>query len=78
MKTVNMHEAKTQLSALVRSVRAGRESEIVIALGGQPAAKLVPVGKPSPRQLGPDRGLIDISADFDAADAQITKLFESQ
>lgn len=78
MKTVNMHEAKTQLSALVRDLRAGNESEIVIALAGKPAAMLVPVGKPAPRRLGLDRGLIAIGPDFDGADAQITKLFEGE
>ena len=76
MKTVNMHQAKTQLSALVRDLRSGGESEIVIALAGEPAAKLVPVGKPVPRPLGLDRGLIVIAPDFDEADVQITKLFE--
>lgn len=76
MKTVNMHEAKTQLSALVRDLRSGSESEIVIALAGEPAAKLVPIGKPAPRRLGLDRGLIAVEADFDAVDAQISKLFE--
>lgn len=76
MKTVNMHEAKTRLSALVHDLRAGTESEIVIALSGVPAAKLVPVGKPAPRHLGLDRGLITIEPDFDTVDAQITKLFE--
>lgn len=76
MKTVNMHEAKTQLSALVRDLRAGSESEIVIALAGQPAAKLVPIGKPAPRRLGLDRGLIAIAPDFDAVDGQIENLFE--
>jgi antitoxin (DNA-binding transcriptional repressor) of toxin-antitoxin stability system len=76
MKTVNMHEAKTQLSALVRELRAGSESEIVIALAGEPAAKLVPVGKPAPRQLGLDRGLIAIAPDFDGVDAQIANLFD--
>lgn len=75
MKTVNMHEAKTHLSALVRDLREGGESEIVIALAGEPAAKLVPIGKPA-RQLGFDRGLIEIAPDFDAADEEIAKLFE--
>lgn len=78
MKTVNMHEAKTQLSALVRDLRAGSESEIVIALAGEPAAKLVPVGKASPRQLGVDRGLIEIAPDFDSVDVDITNLFEGE
>lgn len=76
MKTVNMHEAKTQLSALVRDVRAGSQAEIVIALAGEPVAKLVPVGKPAARQLGPDRGLIAIAPDFDAVDADIATMFE--
>ena len=76
MKTVNMHEAKTQLSALVRDVRAGIEPEIVIALAGEPAAKLVPIGKPVARRLGPDRGLITIADDFDGVDAEIATLFE--
>lgn len=76
MKTVNMHEAKTQLSALVRDLRAGSETEIVIALAGEPAAKIVPVGKPAPRRLGLDRGLIVIAPDFDEVDVQIAKLFE--
>lgn len=76
MRTVNMHEAKTRLSALVRDLRAGSETEIVIAVAGKPAAKLVPVGKPAPRQLGPDRGLIVIAPDFDAVDAHIATLFE--
>lgn len=76
MKTVNMHEAKTQLSALVRDLRSGGESEIVIALAGEPAAKLVPVGTPAPRPLGLDQGLIVIAPDFDDADVQIAKLFE--
>ena len=76
MKTVNMHEAKSQLSALVRDVRTGHEAEIVIALAGEPAAKIVPVGKPAPRQLGPDRGLITMAPDFDAVNPEITALFE--
>lgn len=76
MKTINMHEAKSQLSSLVRDLREGTESEIVIALAGQPAAKLVPAGAPPSRQLGPDRGLITIAPDFDAVNAEIAALFE--
>ncbi len=76
MKIVNMHEAKTHLSALVRDLRDGAEAEIVIALAGEPAAKLVPVDVPASRQLGPDRGLISIASDFDRVDADITALFE--
>jgi prevent-host-death family protein len=40
METVNIHEAKTQLSRLLERVRAGEE--IVIAKAGEPVARLVP------------------------------------
>ena len=38
--TVNIHEAKTQLSRLVEEAAGGRE--IVIARAGRPVARLVP------------------------------------
>jgi prevent-host-death family protein len=41
MTTINMHEAKTQLSDLVMRAEAGEE--IVIARRNKPAVKLVPV-----------------------------------
>ncbi len=77
MKTVNMHEAKSQLSALVHAVRTGIEAEIVIASAGTPAAKLVPIGAAPPRDLGQDRGLIRVAPDLDAADREIAALFEA-
>lgn len=54
MTTVNMLEAKTQLSKLVEAVESGAEAEIIIARNGKPAARLVPIGeKPLiPRRLG--------------------------
>ena len=50
MRTVNMHEAKTQLSQLIRAVEAGEE--VVIARKGIPTVKLVPVDGPPPRRKG--------------------------
>ena len=41
MSTVNVHEAKTNLSRLLARVAAGEE--IVIAKSGKPVARLVPV-----------------------------------
>lgn len=41
MKSVSTHEAKTHLSALLQEVSAGET--IVIALGKEPLAKLVPI-----------------------------------
>jgi len=65
MREVNIHEAKTHLSRLLRKVAAGEE--IVIANRGVPVARLVPAAtKPAKRQLGSDRGRIHIAGDFDA------------
>lgn len=46
MTTVNVLEAKTQLSKLIDAVESGRESEVIIARNGKPAARLVPLAKP--------------------------------
>lgn len=78
MKTVNMHDAKTHLSRLVRQIRNGAESEIVIAVDGEPAARLVPYAGPTHRRLGMDEGLVTISKDFDASDAKIAALFKGR
>jgi prevent-host-death family protein len=43
---VNMHDAKTNFSKLVAKVEAGEE--IVIARGGRPCARLVPIVAEAP------------------------------
>ncbi len=72
-----MHEAKTQLSRLVRELRDGTESGFVIAVDGVPAARLVRFAGPPRRVLGLDRGLVEIADDFDAPNSDIAALFES-
>ncbi|MDE2483002.1 MAG: type II toxin-antitoxin system Phd/YefM family antitoxin [bacterium] len=76
MKIVKMHEAKTNLSALVREVSSGVEPEVVVCIGGRAAARIVPLGSPPRRSLGSDRGLITIAPDFDAVNPEIAALFE--
>jgi prevent-host-death family protein len=62
--TINIHEAKTQLSALVARAEAGEE--IVISRANKPAVRLVPVGpEPVQRRLGEAKGLVAIGPDFD-------------
>jgi prevent-host-death family protein len=70
-----MHEAKTHLSRLVQEVRDGTEPAVVIAIGGKPAAQLVPYSKPR-RVFGIDRGLFEVPDDFDEPDPDIIKMFE--
>ena len=47
--TVNIHEAKTNLSRLLVEVEQG--GEVIIARAGTPCARLVPI-ESTPRQLG--------------------------
>jgi prevent-host-death family protein len=62
---VNIHEAKTQLSALI--VRALSGEEVVIAKDGQPVVRLTPIALRGERRPDPgiDRGQVSIGADFD-------------
>lgn len=65
MASVNVHEAKTHLSELLKRVEGGEE--IVIARSGQPIAKLVPLRKQmEPREPGGWEGKVWIAPDFDA------------
>jgi prevent-host-death family protein len=49
-RKVNVHEAKTHFSQLLDRAHAGEE--IVIAKGGTPYARLVPLAAPSRREPG--------------------------
>jgi len=62
--TLNLYEAKTQLSSLVDQAAAGEE--IIIAKNGKPMAKLVPFKEKVKRKPGRLKGKIWMSKDFDA------------
>ncbi len=75
-KSVGVHEAKTHLSRLLDDVAAGEE--VVITRRGEPAARLVALGKGTPRVFGIDRGRLVIPEDFDAPlDDQMLDGFEA-
>jgi prevent-host-death family protein len=64
MDTINLYEAKTNLSSLVERAAAGEE--IVIAKAGRPLARLVPLAKRvKPRELGVLAGQVSIADNFD-------------
>ena len=62
MVTVNVHEAKTNLSRLLAQVEAGEE--VVIARNGKPVARLVRVQRQGRRQPDTWRGRIKIDDSF--------------
>lgn len=64
MAQVGIHEAKTHLSRLLRRVAAGEV--IVIAKGGVPLARLVPIHSRARRELGRDKDGVALPDDFDA------------
>jgi prevent-host-death family protein len=78
MSNVNVHEAKTRFSRLLRRVAAGEE--ITIANRGVPVARLVPVpAEVTTRKLGFFRGQMTIPDDFDTPlAADILDAFEGK
>ena len=75
MVTVNIHEAKTQLSKLVD--QAVRGESFVIAKSGKPLVKVTALKAPAaPRRLGFLAGEIAVPDDFDRmGEVEITALF---
>ncbi|MEZ5285881.1 MAG: type II toxin-antitoxin system prevent-host-death family antitoxin [Vicinamibacterales bacterium] len=63
-RTLNLYDAKTQLSSLVEEAAAG--AEIIIAKAGKPRARLVAIRPAAGRTPGRARGKIRMAADFDA------------
>lgn len=65
MRSINIHEAKTQLSRLAEDVAAGEE--IIVAKAGKPKMKLVPIdSRKKEIKFGALKGKIWIREDFDA------------
>ncbi|MDB5838966.1 MAG: prevent-host-death protein [Herminiimonas sp.] len=77
METVNIHEAKTNLSRLVD--QAARGEPFVIAKAGKPLVKVMPLDAPAAgqvRRLGFMAGEIAVPDDFDRmGGTQIEQLF---
>jgi prevent-host-death family protein len=77
MRTVNIHEAKTQLSRLVD--KAANGEPFVIAKAGKPLVKVVPLTAPGPaevKRLGFLTGQIAVPDDFDRmGEGEIEQLF---
>jgi prevent-host-death family protein len=62
---INIHEAKTNFSKLIKRVLSGEE--ITIARAGRPVAKLVPITRADGRRTpGSARGQVTVGPDFDA------------
>jgi prevent-host-death family protein len=75
MKTVNIHDAKTNLSKLIEAAVQGEP--FVIARAGKPMVKVMQIESRTPRRIGFLEGAYEIPKDFDHMSArQIQALFE--
>ena len=69
MRTVNMHEAKTHLSRLVKAAAEGEP--FIIARAGKPVVKVVALEEPEPHsRIGFMAGQISVPDDFDSMGAR--------
>jgi prevent-host-death family protein len=79
MKTINIHQAKTQLSKLVEEASNGEP--FVIAKAGKPMVKVTALGAPvgtEVRRLGFLAGQISVPHDFDRmGQEEIERMFSS-
>ncbi|HET7931385.1 MAG TPA: type II toxin-antitoxin system prevent-host-death family antitoxin [Rhodanobacteraceae bacterium] len=75
METINIHEAKTQLSKLVDQAVKGKP--FVIAKAGKPLVKVIALDAPvAPKRIGFLEGEISVPDDFDSmGSAEIAVLF---
>jgi prevent-host-death family protein len=77
MKTVNIHEAKTQLSRLVEEASKGEP--FVIAKAGKPMVKVTALAAPvgaEVKRLGFMSGQISVPDDFDRmGEEEIVRIF---
>lgn len=74
IKTVNMHQAKTELSRLVKEVLSGKR--VQIARNGKPVVELRLIEEEMVREPGQMKNQIWIAEDFDTYSSEIASLFE--
>ena len=68
MLQVNVLEAKTDFSKLIRILESGRENAITVARNGRPVVKITLVDEtPVSRRIGVAKGKFKAPDDFDAA-----------
>jgi prevent-host-death family protein len=80
IQTVNIHEAKTQLSRLVD--QAAKGEPFIIAKAGKPLVKVTALDTPTPakvRRFGFMAGQIAVPKDFDMmGSSEIEQVFEGE
>jgi len=73
---VNILEAKTDLSKLIRLIESGREEFIIIARYGKPVVKMIRCNDtPVENRIGVAKGKLQTPADLDMDNGAIETMF---
>ena len=73
---VNILEAKTNLSNLVKMIETGKEEQIIIARYGKPVVKMVVYNDvPVSKRIGVAKGRLQSPEDLDQDNAEIAAMF---
>ena len=73
---VNILQAKTDLSKLIRLVETGKEESVIIARYGKPVVKLTPyTDVPINKRIGVAKGKLNAPVDLDKHNDEIDTLF---
>ena len=73
---VNILEAKTRLSNLVRLIETGEEEQVIIARYGKPVVKMTVYNeKPVSKRIGIAKGKLKTPVDLDRDNAEIEAMF---
>ena len=73
---VNILEAKTELSKLIRLVETGKEESVIIARYGKPVVKLTPyTDVPVSKRIGIAKGKLKAPVNLDGHNDEIADLF---
>ena len=78
MRQVNMLEAKTDLSKLVKTLESGEEDVICIARSGTPIVQMTLIRKTQgKRRIGVARGKFIVPDDFQRWDEEVMDMFKA-
>jgi antitoxin (DNA-binding transcriptional repressor) of toxin-antitoxin stability system len=77
METINIFQAKTNLSKLIEKVESGKEKEIIIARRGLAVARLTAVTNQieKGRRIGVAAGRLVVPDNIDTDNEEIARLF---
>ena len=76
MLQVNILEAKTDFSKLIRLLESKREDYITVARNGKPVVKITLINEiPVSKRIGVAKGKFTLKGDFDADNEEIANMF---